>query len=398
MATTLSGRWPRITTEKHPWEQRSNLPISRHQARKLGSTYESAVIPPIAAVAEIPIGAATLAELDDASRALTKFDLEYGAQLASFPALLLRSESAASSQIENLTASAKAIVTEEIEQTGRKNAALIVANTRATSAAIELSDQLDSGSIIRMHEVLLGTHSPELAGAFRREQVWIGGSDFGPFNAAFVPPHAKHVAENIEDLCFFIRRDDFPVLAQTAIAHAQFETIHPFPDGNGRTGRALTQAILRAKGITQNITVPISAGLLANTKSYFAALTRYQEGDPEPIVKRFIEASFVAIENGAWLGDELDAITAGWRELVKARKGSAAARLLEELPAQPVVNMRVVTEQFGISASAGARAIDQLVQAGLLEQVGGERRNRKWAAVDILQALDGFSARSLRRH
>lgn len=349
-------------------------------------------------MAEIPIGAATLAELDDASRALTKFDLEYGAQLASFPALLLRSESAASSQIENLTASAKAIVTEEIEQTGRKNAALIVANTRATSAAIELSDQLDSGSIIRMHEVLLGTHSPELAGAFRREQVWIGGSDFGPFNAAFVPPHAKHVAENIEDLCFFIRRDDFPVLAQTAIAHAQFETIHPFPDGNGRTGRALTQAILRAKGITQNITVPISAGLLANTKSYFAALTRYQEGDPEPIVKRFIEASFVAIENGAWLGDELDAITAGWRELVKARKGSAAARLLEELPAQPVVNMRVVTEQFGISASAGARAIDQLVQAGLLEQVGGERRNRKWAAVDILQALDGFSARSLRRH
>ncbi len=92
---------------------------------------------------------------------------------------------------------------------------------------------------------------------------------------------ARHdrVSAAISDLIRFLRRDDLPVLPQAAIAHAQFETIHPFTDGNGRAGRALLHSMLRSKALTRSVTVPVSAGLLADTGAYFEALTAYREGD-----------------------------------------------------------------------------------------------------------------------
>jgi Fic family protein len=100
------------------------------------------------------------------------------------------------------------------------------------------------------------------------------------------------------DLVAFAGRTDVPVLIQAAIAHAQFETIHPFPDGNGRTGRALLQGMLRHGGLTRNITVPVSAGLLNDTNAYFRALAEYRAGKADAIVITVAEASFAAIRNG----------------------------------------------------------------------------------------------------
>jgi Fic family protein len=96
----------------------------------------------------------------------------------------------------------------------------------------------------------------------------------------FNPPHHDHVPVLIDDLVAFARRTDIPLLTQAAVAHAQFETIHPFPDGNGRTGRALIHSMLRGHGLTHNVTVPVSAGLLTDTSAYFDALTAYREGEP----------------------------------------------------------------------------------------------------------------------
>ncbi len=116
----------------------------------------------------------------------------------------------------------------------------------------------------------------------RREQSTVG---------AVRPARPHRVPAAIDDLMAFAARDDVPLLAQIAVAHAQFETIHPFTDGNGRTGRALVQAMLRNKGLTRQVTVPVSAGLLADTDGYIAALTAYRDGDAAPIVERFAEAS-----------------------------------------------------------------------------------------------------------
>src|ERR1700712_2801977 len=134
--------------------------------------------------------------------------------------------------------------------------------------------------------------SPEIAGRWRAEQVWIGGDSFGPHGAAFIPPHHDHVPAPMADLVEFTRAADLPLLSQAALAHAQFETIHPFPDGNGRTGRALIHAMLRSHGLTRNVTVPVSAGLLTDTVGYFEALTAYRSGEPAEIVEKLANASF----------------------------------------------------------------------------------------------------------
>src|SRR5256714_15493693 len=140
----------------------------------------------------------------------------------------------------------------------------------------------------------------------------MGGAGGTPRGRQFVPPQQSRIEPAIADLVAFIRRDDLPVLVHGAVAHAQFETIHPFPDGNGRTGRALLHAMLRNKRLTRNVTVPVSAGLLTNTSAYFDALTAYRAGDPSAMVRQLSDAAFAAIVNGRQLVVQVREIRAGW--------------------------------------------------------------------------------------
>src|SRR5690606_7915987 len=126
------------------------------------------------------------------------------------------------------------------------------------------------------------------------------------------PPHHERVPDLMDDVMRYARRTDVPALAHTAIAHAQFETIHPFPDGNGRTGRALVQGMLRAAGVTAHGTVPVSAGLLGDTDGYFRALTAFRAGDARPIIETLAEAAFAAVANGRALTRQITSIAAEW--------------------------------------------------------------------------------------
>jgi Fic family protein len=337
-----------------------------------------------------------LALVDDASAEVARFDQEVGHEIAPFATVLLRSESAASSKIEHLTASARAIAEAELGG-GKRNAALIVANQRAMMAAIALADHIDGDAILAMHAALLESDQPEITGNWRQQQVWIGGSDFGPQQAAFVPPHHRHLPELIEDLVEFIARDDIPVLAHVSLAHAQFETIHPFPDGNGRTGRALVHAQLRNKRLTRRVTVPISAGLLSNVDSYFAALTAYRLGDPTAIIERFSEASFGAVGNGRRLVDDLRGIRDDWKGRIRARRDARAWQVAELLVRHPVVNASLIAEELGIAPPNVYRIIQPLVDAEALVEFTNRKRDRLWRAPEVLAAVDGFAARAGRR-
>jgi Fic family protein len=330
----------------------------------------------------------------EAATEIARFDAEVGADLAPFTAILLRTESVASSRIENLTASAKAIALAELGDTDRGNATVIVANTTAMQAAIALADRLDGDAILTMHEALLGSTDPAWAGKWRTVQNWIGGSDWSPHSAVFVPPHPDRVPAAIHDLERFLSRDDLPVLVQAAVAHAQFETIHPFADGNGRTGRALMHSLLRGKGLTRKITVPVSAGLLADTTRYFDALTAYREGDPEPIVERLASASFAAINNGRALVDDLHALRADWDDAITARRGASAWQLADMVLSQPVVDSPLVQRQLDVTAPAALRAIERLVNAGVLTKISGRQRYRRYSAPQVLEALDAFAGRA----
>lgn len=389
--------WPGLGWEEHPWVSR--LPddhvSARVRARHQGP-YRSAVVPLIAdRVPVLPVRVAALA--DDASAEIARFDAELGAEVAPFASVLLRSESASSSRIENLTSGAKAIALAELGSTEKRNAAEIVGNVAAMRAALNLADRLDESAVLAMHEALMAGHAPRIGGRWRAEQVWIGGDSYGPHEASFVPPHHDHVPALIADLLRFAARGDLPVLSQAAIAHAQFETIHPFPDGNGRTGRALVHAMLRGHGLTRNVTVPVSAGLLTDTAAYFTALDAYRAGDLAPIVERFAAASLAAITNGRELADDLRAIRSGWADRLSVRRDAQAWRLVDLLLRQPVVDARVVASELGISSQNAQRTIAPLARAGILTEFTGFARNRLWQASDVLNALDDFAARAGRR-
>jgi len=199
------------------------------------------------------------------------------------------------------------------------------------------------------------------------------------------------------DLVRFIRRNDVPALVHAALAHAQFETIHPFPDGNGRTGRALVHAMLRSRGLTRNVTVPVSAGLLTNTQAYFDALTTYRAGDPNDIVTRMAEASFAAIANGRQLVSDLHDTRARWQSVITARSDSVAWSLADLLLRQPVIDAATAQRELGATSANAQRAIRQLAATGVITEFTDRKRNRLWQASEILSALDAFAARSVRR-
>lgn len=397
--------------ETYEWDRELDRPALRRQQLSARGPYEAAVPARIAA-ARIQLTAELQAEAEDAIREITRFDAEVtalatrrvdqdghdaDAELAPLASVLLRTESASSSEIEGVTAGAKALALAAISEKAGPNAQLVTANVTAMQRAVELADNIRIESILAAHKVLLHGHAYAAPGRFRTSQVWIGSNALSPHTASFMPPHQSQVEESMNDLIEFVHRVDLPVLSHVAIAHAQFETIHPFNDGNGRVGRTLVHAMLRHADVTRRLTVPVSAGLLTDTAAYCQALTDYRNGDVAPIVRQFVNASFRAVGNGRQLVDDLDAIYQGWTERLPSRQGAAARRLLPHLLSQPVVNVTYVRDTTGVALSAAQRAVEQLEEAGILSRSGGGQRNRVWIASEVIHALDAFAERVGRR-
>lgn len=359
-------------------------------------SYRAAVVPLIAErTLQLPPAVTALAEA--ASIEIARFDAELAAEGGLLAPALLCVESTGSSVIENLTASMEAVGLAELGSRENPHATEIVGNIAATTTALELGELVDADAVRAIHTALAGELHPDIAGRWREEQVWIGGTSFGPHEADFIPPHHEHVPALIDDLVAFVNRDDLPLLAQAAVAHAQFETIHPFPDGNGRTGRALIHSMLRSHGLAQNVIVPMSAGLLTDTAAYFASLTAYREGDPSVIVERLAGASFEATTNGRWLVQDLRTIRRGWDETVSARRDAGAWRVARLLLRQPVIDAAAVASELGIEARNAQRSIAPLAEAGVLTEFTGFKRNRMWQSREVLTALDDFAVRASRR-
>ena len=387
--------WPAVGFELRPWQRSGDEVASRRLLRAAAGPYRAAV-PPFIAELDVSLPSDLLAVSEDASRELTRFDAQVGTLTAPFASILLRTESASSSEVEHLTESAKQVALAELGDSTSMNAQLVVRNVAAMEAAIALSDELDTDAVLIMHRALLESTAPDIVGHWRDQQVWIGGGGVSPHGAVFVPPHHERVPALMLDVMEFARRVDVPVLAQVAIAHAQFETVHPFPDGNGRTGRALVQGMLRAAGVTENVTVPISAGLLGDMKRYFDALTAYRSGDVRPIIETLADAAFAAVRNGRRLAADIAAIGMRWDAGIRARSDSSVHALRHLLLRQPVVTIALVAAELGVSFPTAEASVQKLVDVGVLAQSRAGRRNRSFEAVEVLAALDDFAARARR--
>jgi Fic family protein len=390
--------WPSITYEERrlDYVDEELETYGSNRDRKLSKgLYRAAIASEIADIPSIDVPSDVAALAAEASVEIARFDQGIGSEFANFASILLRSESASSSQIENLTAGAKAIALAEIGDTSKRNASIIVANSTAMNRALALADRLDQESIISMHEALLGGTNPEWTGHWRSEQVRIGGASI--HTARFVPPHQDRVPAAMTDLIKFIHRLDVPTFEMAAVAHAQFETIHPFPDGNGRVGRALIHAMFKNRELTQNVTVPVSAGLLSDTNAYFESLNDYRQGNPVTIVELMAHATFASIDNGRQLAEDLRGYEEDWRGRMRARSDSSAWKVANLVLRHPAINSSLVQRELSLAQRVADRSIGQLVDAGILTEVSGYKRNRRWVATEVVSAMDDFAKRAGQR-
>ncbi len=391
------SQWPSVGEEDADWDVHPVSGMSRQDRRWIGRPYRAPVVPEIALLSPI-VSSQVAAEAEEAAAAISRFDTEMGDQLAPYAAVLLRGEAASSSQIEGITAMARAILEAEVNGHGSQNAELIVSNAKTMTEALRVTGGVDSDRILKMHEALLRESHPSIGGRYRDDQVWIGGRGMAPHTADFVPPVADRVLEAINDLSDFLDRDDLPVVIQTAVAHAQFETIHPFPDGNGRTGRALMHAVLVEKGLVKNAAIPVSAGLLVRRGAYIDALTAYREGQLDPIVSEVSRAALLATTEGRRLVSEAKAVRDSWaKRMTSVRADSGAHRLADGLVRQPVVSAKEVGEILGTGRNV-YRHIEKLIELGILQSTTDRKtRNMSWRAQDVLDVLDDYSERIGRR-
>lgn len=390
------NEWPRPGRETLPWTSRMAEFLTPRQRALLPSTYEAAVVPEIADAA-LTLPTRLAAAEADAVAAVSRFDSDAASALLPFTPLLLRSESSASSRIERLTVSARRLMEAELFGAGRGNAALVVANTRAMTAASSIRPPLSLDSLLSMHRALLESSAPDDAGALRREPMWIGGSELSPAGALFVPPRHERVPEALEDLFAFTRRTDLPPLTRAAIAHAHFETIHPFVDGNGRTGRALIHVLLSWAGLTPHAPLPLSAVLLADVDSYFRSLDAYRRGEPLVIVELFIGAAARAAALGRSAGRRIGRTVEAMLERSPGRAGTPDRAIIALLARQPVLDAGSAATAVGVSEAAARRSLERLEAAGLLRGYLIGPHRRAWRSPEILDLMDDVASALGRR-
>ena len=350
-----------------------------------------------------------------AEAALTRLDASSVALADSeaLARLLLRAESVASSRIEGLEIGARRLLRadaarrlgiEPRDVTAREILGNIDAMTWAVDT-IEQGSAITVDTLLETHRRLLaGSRIEEYGGRVREVQNWIGGSGYNPCSASFVPPPPELVGVLLDDLVGFCNSDSLPALAQAAVAHAQFETIHPFADGNGRTGRAVVHMVLRRRGLGLRILPPVSLILATWSQDYIKGLTgtRYvglsDSSDAHSGINRWIalfaSACGRAVEDAGRFEEKVQALQSSWRERVgRIRRDSTLNLLVSVLPSAPVLTTTTAAELVGRSFPATSMAIERLVAAGVLVQVSMGRRNRAYEAPELIDAFTAFERR-----
>ena len=393
----MEGTWPPVSSETHKWEYDPDelVLIPRSRRCKILPTYEAAV-PASIAQRDVLISPELALRISEVEVALARFDQGQAARRYALPALLLRSESSSSSQIERLTSSARNVALAELSDKAPANALLIAGNVAAMREALSQRGDMTIDSICAIHDVLMRGTGEELG--LRSEQVWIGGSPYSPHGASFVPPHAARVRACLEDLVAFGAREDIMPVVKAALFHAQFETIHPFTDGNGRTGRALLHRMLANDEVLQHVMLPVSAGLLHDVDRYMAALNAYHEGLVEPVVECLADALELSVVIGTKTASAVDGVLARWSEANTDRSGAASHRLPALLVEQPVVDVAFVAARLGITDRAARNLVDVACERGILSKMGNARRGAFYQAPELIAVLEEASSlRGIRR-
>ncbi len=384
------------TTVERVWEGDPGA----HGGRRARATFRyRAFLPsPIAELQPtVPFETADLAaDAETAIRALN--DKASIAGLEAIGPLLLRSESVASSRIEGYDVSGLNLARALIDpRAARGSARIVAANVSAMEGAIAIGERpgaMDVADVLTIHGTLMAGQARARPGQFRDEQNWIGGRLGNPSDARYVPPPEDAVPGLMDDLMAFMNRDDLPAVAQAAIAHAQFETIHPFIDGNGRVGRCLVHVVLRRRGVAPRFVPPVSIVLAARPTAYVAGLEAFRDGHVAEWISSFAGATQLAAAASIELADQVVVLQQTWRERAgRPRSGSAAAKLIELLPALPVLSAPTARAAIGVSQQQTLVALKQLAETNVLRQISAGTYDRQYAATELFDLVAAYEER-----
>lgn len=341
----------------------------------------------------------------DAERGIRTLNDEGGAALNPLARLLLRTESIASSKVEGLQLGTRQLARAEAEidhgDKGKPTAREVLANIDAMTLAVEEAAATDPFAlpVIRAihHRLMTATARPESAGVVRTVQNWIGGNDYTPCGADFVPPPPDELAALLDDLCLAINDESLSPLVQAALVHAQFETIHPFEDGNGRTGRALIHVVLRRRGLAPHFVPPLSVIFAGAREKYIAGLASFRGPDVSAWLEQFATATWEACRLAMRYLGAVRAQQESWRERLSAsavapRRDAAAWAIIDLLPAHPILSGPMAIAATGRAKAAVYDSIDRLVTAGVLVPLSENRRNRLWEAEGMLSLMEDLEA------
>ncbi|MGW2564314.1 Fic family protein [Streptomyces sp. NPDC001514] len=381
----------------------------------------------------IRLSAELAAEVADVDRLVRSFNDSQpnGPRLAALARFLLRSEAVASSRIEGVVASARSIAHLELNLATNADGASrahhyigdgtreVVNNALALRTAVSTLAEAPTvtvDDISGLQAVLMAeTERHETSGLLRTGQSWAGGACHDPQGATYGPPAPEAVAPLMHDLAAFISEAHPLPLVQAALAHAQFATIHPYENGNGRTGRALIHTALARHGLTAGRVLPISMALLAHAREYAAGLSAYRcVGDPESPaaaagvdawIRVFLAGTRDAVAEARRFTDELALMRRTWHAKLAhhresqgrrghPRRGAAVAALMEQLPGAPIITARAAQALLGISFVSASNALEELAGAGVVQVKEVERGARAFLATDVLD-LTGRSERHL---
>ena len=328
--------------------------------------------------------------------------------------LLLRAEAVSSSHIEGLTVGPRRLLRAEAAMSGLgsvkfdETAVAIIGNIHALEDALNAvleEKEISTTTILGIHKKLCeGTPIERFGGVVRDRQNWVGGSSYNPLSADYVPPAPQHLDELLADLASFCNDETISPIEQAAIAHAQFETIHPFIDGNGRTGRALIHLILRRRGVALRFVPPISLALATHSTDYIAGLVGFRSDDAaerssarEGIndwVSTFSGCCIQACEEAERFERAAEEIKTQW---LNATSKNRREGILEDVAAciigMPIFTVKSLVMATGRSTTAVSQAVDALQDAGCIRLTGSGRRNRVFEAPAVIDEFNKLERR-----
>lgn len=335
-------------------------------------------------------------------------------ELEDLSRFLLRSEAIASSQIEGIAPAAKQVALAEIGEAedirGISDAAKLVARNmtvvREASDRLARSQSVTVTDLEQLQKALLGADHPAVG--IRTVQNWVGTSSYHPIGAEYVPPAPRLVPDLLEDLLSYLNGATHGPLVQAALVHAQFESIHPFVDGNGRVGRALIHTVLTRRGLTSSRLLPVSLVLATFREQYVAALNDLRfDGSPEAPenarriaewIRIFSRAVDEAVTQAEDLRAELLLLAEQWRERLEAfraannytralRSDSGVARILRRLAGTPVLTVKTASQIYGLSVQNASEALTQLADAGIFSTRSIARGTTAFIANEVLDLV-----------